>query len=510
MTDLCPKSLTQARLAAQRDLPLEPPWRPNDLSNAVQCAKGSHIAGRRQVTSGALFLALAVMGGACAEDSPLDAPAFDAGDLDGGDNGDDANPQWWLVDAEVDATRANPRDAATDIAPPPIDMGVATADAARDMARAPSDMYVAPPDMRTDPDPPDVPIQRPEAPASTVRFMWPIDAWVAANHNYYMRGVHSGSADLAAQYGTPVAAARGGRVTYRQWTERGGNTLIIDHGNGYTTLYSHLIAAASVGLGERVTTGQIVGALGRTGNAFSNGAHLHFAIRRNGSRLVVPNLDYGRWVQRGEVIAGSYSLSTTRGVRQPATIIATSDGASLFAEPSQSSSVVGNLAAGTRATVKGSTVGYYYVEASGGRRGWVVHTATRPSGHDVRGGVITATSANVRSGPGIRYSRVSTLPNGRFVSIFQTRDDYHRVLYGLPAAYGWTHSSNVGPTQQFTAHVRSRSANVRSAPRVDASRVGSLGFSTEMRVLEERDGWYRIRHGDGSGWVAGWLTQGRR
>src|SRR5690606_38656732 len=153
-------------------------------------------------------------------------------------------------------------------------------------------------------------------PPPEVRFVWPIDAWVAANEEYYMRGEHSGSADLAAPHGTPVFAARGGRVTSARWTRLGGNTLVIDHGEGYSTVYSHLIEPAVVEAGDVVEAGQLVGALGRTGNAYLNGAHLHFAIRRDGVRLVVPGLDYGAWIQRGEAIPGDYSeLDTFPAVR---------------------------------------------------------------------------------------------------------------------------------------------------------------------------------------------------
>lgn len=358
--------------------------------------------------------------------------------------------------------------------------------------------------------PPNFEPEIPEEPLEQVQFMWPIDAWVAANHNYYMRGVHSGSADFAAPHGTPVFAARGGTVTTARWTELGGNTLIIDHGGGYSTVYSHLIEPAYVAVGDTVEGGELVGALGRTGNAFLNGAHLHFAIRRDGTRLVIPGLDYGDWVQRGDKIPGTYgSLSTFQAVRPTYTMEVLDDGVPAFTRPEQGATLVAELAAGTLLPVIRSDRGYYEVTLDSGQRVWVVHNALTPEGVRVSGVRITANNANIRTGPSTSSSLLGTIPNGRLVTVFETRDNFHRLLYGLPTVYGWTHVSNTEPTAQHDARIRAWSANVRSSPEVGDNVIGSLQFTDPIVVLEQRHGWYRFRFNGADAWVAGWLTQGR-
>lgn len=347
-------------------------------------------------------------------------------------------------------------------------------------------------------------------PPPEVRFVWPIDAWVAANEEYYMRGEHSGSADLAAPHGTPVFAARGGRVTSARWTRLGGNTLVIDHGEGYSTVYSHLIEPAVVEAGDVVEAGQLVGALGRTGNAYLNGAHLHFAIRRDGVRLVVPGLDYGAWIQRGEAIPGDYSeLDTFPAVRPSYEVEVVDDGVPAFSGPAQSTSVVAELRAGEVLPVSRTDAGYYEVTLEDGRTGWVVHNATTPAGVHVSGVRITATNANVRSGPSTSEERIGTLPNGTLVTIFETRNDFHRLLFGLPTVYAWTHVSNTEPTEQHEARIRAPAANVRTGPSVSAESIGLLRFTDRIIVYERRHGWYRIRFDGADAWVAGWLTGGR-
>ena len=67
-------------------------------------------------------------------------------------------------------------------------------------------------------------------------------------------------------------------VEYLRWGY--GYHMIIDHGNGYQTLYAHM-AKISVRSGERISKGQYVGQMGSTGR--STGPHLHFEIRKNGS-----------------------------------------------------------------------------------------------------------------------------------------------------------------------------------------------------------------------------------
>ena len=90
---------------------------------------------------------------------------------------------------------------------------------------------------------------------------------------------HTG-VDFGVGYGTPIRAADGGTVIYATWMGGYGNVIIVDHGDGLSTLYAHQSSLA-VGTGARVTRGQTVGYVGSTG--FSTGPHLHFEVRVNGN-----------------------------------------------------------------------------------------------------------------------------------------------------------------------------------------------------------------------------------
>lgn len=107
------------------------------------------------------------------------------------------------------------------------------------------------------------------------QFIWPNSGRITQ----YFSGAHSGL-DVAAPYGTPVAAADGGVVVDRAALNWGlGWYVTLDHGNGYATTYAHLSSFAVV-IGERVDKGDMIGRVGSTGN--STGPHNHFVVRRNG------------------------------------------------------------------------------------------------------------------------------------------------------------------------------------------------------------------------------------
>ena len=90
--------------------------------------------------------------------------------------------------------------------------------------------------------------------------------------------VHTGL-DIAAPKGTPISAAAGGTVTYAANKGAYGNFIVINHGNGVQTYYAHC-SAINVSVGQTVSQGQKIGAVGSTGN--STGPHLHLEVRVNG------------------------------------------------------------------------------------------------------------------------------------------------------------------------------------------------------------------------------------
>lgn len=94
-------------------------------------------------------------------------------------------------------------------------------------------------------------------------------------------GMHTGI-DLANVSGTPIKASDDGKIIMAKYYGAYGNCIIIDHGNGFSTLYGHQSAFA-VKLGDYVTKGQTIGYVGSTG--WSTGPHLHFEIRINGKHV---------------------------------------------------------------------------------------------------------------------------------------------------------------------------------------------------------------------------------
>lgn len=109
-------------------------------------------------------------------------------------------------------------------------------------------------------------------------FMWPTVGGVI---NVGLGGYpgHTG-VDIPRPSGTPIFAAAAGRVVRVVNSGVGyGRYVIIDHGNGYTTLYAHA-SAIHVSVGQYVNQGDVIASVGRTGNATGN--HLHFEVRYKG------------------------------------------------------------------------------------------------------------------------------------------------------------------------------------------------------------------------------------
>jgi murein DD-endopeptidase MepM/ murein hydrolase activator NlpD len=84
--------------------------------------------------------------------------------------------------------------------------------------------------------------------------------------------------DLGTPTGTPINASDGGEVVYVDYAGGYGKTVVIDHGNGYQSRYSHL-NAYNVSVGTQVDQGQQIATSGSTGNG--TGPHLDFGIYQN-------------------------------------------------------------------------------------------------------------------------------------------------------------------------------------------------------------------------------------
>ena len=127
------------------------------------------------------------------------------------------------------------------------------------------------------------------ATTGTTSFVWPVASYVYISSRFGLRvhpitgetKSHTGM-DIASNQGTSVYAADGGTVTLASWNGGYGNCIMIDHGNGYVTLYGHLSGYA-VSEGQAVSQGSVIGYVGSTGN--STGPHLHFEVLQNGTRI---------------------------------------------------------------------------------------------------------------------------------------------------------------------------------------------------------------------------------
>ncbi|GAA6734912.1 M23 family metallopeptidase [Thermus oshimai] len=110
-----------------------------------------------------------------------------------------------------------------------------------------------------------------------------VTSYFGMRRNPFGRGVefHDGL-DLSAPYGAPVRATGAGVVARVGWMGAYGLAVLLDHAEGYQTLYGHLSRVA-VRPGERVERGQLLGYVGSTGR--STGPHLHYSVYRHGTPL---------------------------------------------------------------------------------------------------------------------------------------------------------------------------------------------------------------------------------
>jgi murein DD-endopeptidase MepM/ murein hydrolase activator NlpD len=115
-------------------------------------------------------------------------------------------------------------------------------------------------------------------PVGSGAFIWPAGNHFLSGNDYYAG--HLGI-DIAAGEGAPIYAADAGVVVKASGGYNGGygNVIMIDHGNGFATLYAHL-SQINVSVCQGVGAGTLIGMAGSTGN--STGAHLHFEVRLNG------------------------------------------------------------------------------------------------------------------------------------------------------------------------------------------------------------------------------------
>ena len=124
---------------------------------------------------------------------------------------------------------------------------------------------------------------------ATGSMMWPCPSCHSITsyfgwrfHPVYQEDRYHSGVDIGASYGATVVAADGGTVITAGYVSGYGNCIVINHGNGLTTLYGHMSSLA-VSAGQRVSRGQTIGYVGSTG--VSTGPHLHWEVTLNGQRV---------------------------------------------------------------------------------------------------------------------------------------------------------------------------------------------------------------------------------
>lgn len=114
-------------------------------------------------------------------------------------------------------------------------------------------------------------------------FVWPAVGGYISSHMGERWGSYHKGMDIAGPSSGAILAADNGKVESAGWDSGGyGNKVVINHNNGYKTIYAHL-SSINVSSGETVTQGAQIGVMGSTGN--STGIHLHIEVYKDGNRI---------------------------------------------------------------------------------------------------------------------------------------------------------------------------------------------------------------------------------
>lgn len=268
------------------------------------------------------------------------------------------------------------------------------------------------------------------------------------------------------------------------------------------------------------------------------------------SAQAIATLASGSKVEVLEALNGWYRVETNNKTgyvsSEYLSVTATVSASSLNVRstPSTSGSKVTTLSSGTQLTLLEALDGWYRIEANG-KTGYVsgqyislaaakAPTASAPAvsapeqSHTT--GTVSASSLNVRSGPGSSYGKIGTLSSGAQVEILETQSGWYRINFNGKNGYVSSQYVTVTKTQQPAAEpqdtpqptvqpeatpapqpeaqpeqktpdaktygmVSTSSLNVRSGPGTSYGKVKTLSGGAQVEVLEKVDGWYRIDSG---------------
>jgi murein DD-endopeptidase MepM/ murein hydrolase activator NlpD len=164
--------------------------------------------------------------------------------------------------------RATPAPAPQEVAAPPPTSAAAKAptETQAPAAKAPAPTTTSGPTSTSKP-----------TPTPSFSLAWPVSGPITSPFGPRW-GTHHDGIDIAVNLGTPIHAAASGTIIYCGQISGYGNVDMIDHHNGFVTLYAHQ-SQLNCTMGQSVSTGQVVGYSGNTGH--STGPHLHFEVRYN-------------------------------------------------------------------------------------------------------------------------------------------------------------------------------------------------------------------------------------
>jgi uncharacterized protein YgiM (DUF1202 family) len=345
--------------------------------------------------------------------------------------------------------------------------------------------------------------------ATGAQFVWPAAGWIRAT-DYYWNGVPhrgDGSADIAAPYGLLVGAARGGTVIEAGTSSTNAYYVRIRHESGYETRYAHLTDPPLVKVGDVVDVNQTLGYNGRTGNAAV--PHVHFSITRYGQAQKIPEIDFGRWVNKGSFVPGTYTgLSELPAKTVSFSVKVIEDKLPVYSSASASSSVRGTLTVNATWSVTGGNVGFYRISYNGAP-GYIPMSGVVPSASKVFG-VRTTTSTKALSGPGSGYPVETTFYAGTVLSAFGTKNGYYKVLWkggDKFVHYVWVPTSAAVTTSHFwMLGTFAPKVYIRSGPGMGYPVVETRTFDAYIPayiVTDNVRGWYKVGN---NRWFPGWQT----
>ncbi len=280
------------------------------------------------------------------------------------------------------------------------------------------------------------------------QFVWPMGGTITSIYwecrsscARWHRGV-----DVANGCDTSIYAARAGTVKTVAYDSGGyGNYVVLDHDNGYESLYAHM-KSTSVSVGNSVTTSTVLGIEGSTGA--STGCHVHFEVRQD---------DNGPSVTTKQFVPGKINDRVTRGnavpyamaVRKISTTTDVLDGPNLSDVSGEGRAVIGTAQAGehyvTWSTWTNGAGETWYAGSFNGRVGWIRASHTAAAGGTAQR-VTTDGVLNVRSGAGSSNTDVGDVHGGQeYVRLASATDPggatWYKVHYDGSdgAGVGWIH-----------------------------------------------------------------------